>query len=76
LLFKQIIAVASASAFSGSLDRSCLHPGTISGRRSRRIRSKIASNNRFGTVNSTIWKTTCRACVTTLASTCLPAGRS
>ena len=43
------------------------HRGTVSGRRSRRIRSRIARNSRFGTATSAIWKMTYRACVTTLA---------
>ena len=37
------------------------------GSRSRRIRSRIAPNNRFGTATSAIWKTTYRECATTFA---------
>ena len=41
----------------GSLARSH-HLGTVSGRRSRRIRSRIARNSRLGTATSAFWKIT------------------
>jgi ABC-type transport system substrate-binding protein len=46
------------------------------GNRSRRIRSRIARNNRFGTATSAIWNTTYRECATTLAPILMSFSRS
>ena len=65
-----------ASAVLGRLDGSGRHLGTACGSRSRRIRSRIATNSRRGTATSAIWKITYRACVTTFAPILMSFSRS
>ena len=59
--------ISVTHACAGRFVVCCRHPGTISGRRRRRIRSRIARNSRLGTATSAIWKITYRECVTTFA---------
>lgn len=56
--------VSVTSALRGCLDGSHRHPGTVSGRRSRRIRSRITRKSLRGTATSAIWgPLACLPCV-------------
>ena len=67
-------------AYSGRFVVCCHHPGTISGRRSRRMCSRIARNpdvhRDLGTATSAIWKNTYRECATTFAPILIGFSRS